>query len=209
MRLQRVRHAHRRSILLPFQRAAGVLCALALCVTTIVPAYADEHESLGRLKPSTRGGRTEANQAPSTAEAAPAPAPAAEPPPPPQPSVGDQIANLASSYIGSRYVFGGASPATGFDCSGLVQWVLSQVGLYAGRVVVQQYAHGQPVPGYELQPGDLVFFANTYMPGLSHVGIYVGNGAFVDAGTERSGVRRARLSDPYWESRYVGARRLQ
>jgi cell wall-associated NlpC family hydrolase len=60
-----------------------------------------------------------------------------------------------------------------------------------------------------MQPGDLVFFSNTYMPGLSHVGIYVGDGQFVDAGTERSGVRRASLGDPYWAARFSGARRIR
>lgn len=141
-----------------------------------------------------------------------APAAPAEPVPPPAPSapsVADQIVAHAARAVGSPYVWGGASPVTGFDCSGLVQWVLAQVGVDRGRDVWAQYQGGDPIAREALEPGDLVFFANTYQPGLSHVGIYVGDGAFVDAGTERTGVRQASLSSPYWASRYVGARRAR
>lgn len=135
----------------------------------------------------------------------PAPAP---PPAPVEPPLSQRIAGLAANYIGTAYTFGGTNPATGFDCSGFVQWVLSNLGINVGRVVTQQYQSGTPIPIDALQPGDVVFFANTYMPGLSHVGIYVGDGQFIDAGTERTGVRRASLYDAYWSSRYVGARRM-
>lgn len=68
---------------------------------------------------------------------------------------------------------------------------------------------GRRVSRGELQPGDLVFFQNTYIPGLSHGGIYIGNGQFIHAADERSGVVASSLSDPYWESRWLGATRLR
>jgi cell wall-associated NlpC family hydrolase len=111
------------------------------------------------------------------------------------------------TYLGHPYAWGGATPA-GFDCSGFVQWVLGEHGLAIGRVVGAQFSVGQEVDADGLRPGDLVFFRNTYVHGLSHVGIYVGDGRFVDAGTERTGVRLAEIWDPYWGPRFAGARRL-
>ena len=174
----------------------GVLCALGLLATTALPAYADDGP---RLVPVSRGGRQEAPAQPQSTN----------PPAAPELGLGDRIADRAIAFIGSPYTWGGASPVTGFDCSGFVQWVLGQFGLDSGRVVWAQYQHGRPVPADQLQPGDIVFFANTYTSGLSHVGIYVGDGQFVDAGTERTGVRRASLGDPYWAARFVGARRIR
>ena len=187
----------------------GVLCALALLATSLSPALADEVDQ-GRLRPSSRGPRQESDlRAPPPAATAVA-TPASTPPPPsPTPSAADKIVGLAYNAVGSPYAFGGSSPVTGFDCSGLVQWVLGQLGVQIGRTAADQFGYGDPIDPPDLRPGDLVFFANTYMPGLSHVGIYVGDGQFVDAGTERTGVRRARLGDPYWAARFVGARRIR
>jgi cell wall-associated NlpC family hydrolase len=187
-------------------RLLGALCALSLLATTTLPAYADQPSP--RLRPSTRGGRQEAPASAQPQSTNPPVASAQELAAPAGPSLGESIAERAIAFIGSRYTWGGASPVTGFDCSGLVQWVLGQFGIDPGRVVWAQYQRGWPVPADQLQPGDLVFFANTYTHGLSHVGIYVGNGQFVDAGTERTGVRRANLWDPYWRPRFVGARRF-
>ena len=136
------------------------------------------------------------------------PAPVEVPAPAPTPALGDRIAETVRQTVGSRYTWGGTSPLTGFDCSGLVRWVLGQLGIETGRTVWSQFPVGAPVEQDELRPGDLVFFANTYTAGLSHVGIYVGDGQFVDAGTERTGVRQASIWDPYWAPRYVGARRV-
>lgn len=190
---------------------AGAFCALALLLLATSIAHAEE--PTGRLRPTSRGGRAEPRPA-VTVVASPTPAPATPAPtvtptPSPTPSLSQQITALAQQYIGSPYVFGGASPVTGFDCSGLVQWVLGQIGVSVGRTAAGQYAAGEPVPPDQLAPGDLVFFANTYMPGISHVGVYVGDGQFVDAATERTGVRRASLSEPYWAARFVGARRIK
>lgn len=180
-----------------------------MCLSTT--ALADEDEL--RFHPVTRGGRDAApvaTVAPATKPSVtPTAAPSATPIPSPTPSLAQQVAGMAQQYVGSPYTFGGSSPVTGFDCSGLVQWVLGQLGVRVGHSAAGQYGTGDPVSAEQLAPGDLVFFANTYMPGISHVGVYVGDGQFVDAGTERTGVRRASMTDPYWASRFVGARRVK
>ncbi|HZU06486.1 MAG TPA: LysM peptidoglycan-binding domain-containing protein [Chloroflexota bacterium] len=145
--------------------------------------------------------RPAAVAAPSAARGAPAPAvvPAGS-------GKGSQIAALAMQYLGHRYVFGGTTPA-GFDCSGFVYYVHRQSGIPLSRGMMGQYTAGPHVPRDALQPGDIVFFSNTYMPGLSHNGIYIGNGKFIHASDERTGVTISSLSEPYWASRYSGATR--
>ena len=110
-------------------------------------------------------------------------------------------------FLGYRYVFGGTSPA-GFDCSGFVYYIHNISGAPVGRGMWQQYNGGSHIPISQLQPGDTVFFANTYMPGLSHDGIYIGNGQFIHANDERTGVTISSLNTGYWTSHYVGATRL-
>ena len=189
-------------------RAVGALCALTIFTGTAVPAFAEEEPP--RLRPTSRGSRYEEPRLERITSEPPAPVetPAPPPMPPPAPALGDQIAELALGYVGFPYVWGGASPLTGFDCSGFIQYVLGRVGVGMNRVAADQYQQGEPVAAGQLQPGDLVFFANTYTVGLSHAGIYLGDGRFVDAGTERTGVRVASLWDPYWGPRFVGARRV-
>jgi cell wall-associated NlpC family hydrolase len=150
--------------------------------------------------------------APKPAAAAPAPAPKPAPAPPPAPPVsvgggGDGIVANAMKYLGYRYVFGGTSPA-GFDCSGFVFYIHNRSGAPVGRGMWQQYNGGAHIPMSALQPGDTVFFANTYMPGLSHDGIYIGNGQFIHASDERTGVTISSIYSGYWQSHYVGATRL-
>src|SRR5262245_59096428 len=148
-------------------RLAGALFALALIATLVSPALADPtpQPEPGRLQPSTRGSRAESELPgpPPAATAGPAPPPAPTPTPPPEPSVPERIVGLAIGAVGSRYAFGGSSPVTGFDCSGLVHWVLEQIGVDVGRTAAAQYGFGQPIATADLEPGDLVFFANTYM----------------------------------------------
>jgi cell wall-associated NlpC family hydrolase/nucleoid-associated protein YgaU len=128
----------------------------------------------------------------------------------PAPSVGggsSSVVKNAMAYLGSRYVFGGTSPA-GFDCSGFVWYVHNISGSGTSRGLWGQLNGGPRISRENLQPGDTVFFANTYMPGLSHAGIYVGGGRFVHAIDESRGVGVSSLSEGYWSSRYVGASRL-
>lgn len=120
---------------------------------------------------------------------------------------GGGIAANAMRFLGSRYVFGGTSPG-GFDCSGFVWYVHQAAGKPVSRGLWGQMNGGPRVSMAQLQPGDTVFFANTYMPGLSHTGIYIGGGRFVHASDEQSGVKISSLGDSYWGPRYVGASRL-
>jgi cell wall-associated NlpC family hydrolase len=115
------------------------------------------------------------------------------------------IVSLAMQYLGIPYKWGGTSPATGFDCSGLVQYVYAQVGISLPHYTVSQwnYPGAVPVPKNQLRPGDLVFFN-----GLDHVGIYIGYGDFIDAPHTGANVEIDSLSEPWFASRYDGARRI-
>jgi peptidoglycan endopeptidase LytE len=121
-------------------------------------------------------------------------------------SPGAQLAQLATQYDGSPYRWGGTSPA-GFDCSGFVLFVYSQFGIGLPHSEAGQLSSGPRVGLDELQPGDVLVFANTYRRGLSHVGIYLGEGRFEHAVDERHGVMTSNLGDGYWASRLVGASR--
>ncbi len=121
-------------------------------------------------------------------------------------SRGDAIVNTAMQYIGVPYLWAGSTPK-GFDCSGFTQYVFKQHGIAINRTTSTQYKNGYYVSKSELQPGDLVFFQNTYKEGISHVGIYVGNGRFIHASSS-VGVTVTALDNSYWASRYYGARRV-
>jgi cell wall-associated NlpC family hydrolase len=96
---------------------------------------------------------------------------------------------------------------SGFDCSGLVQYVFAKHGISLWRTCVQQYTNGSYISKSQLKPGDLVFFQNTYKEGISHVGIYIGDGAFIHSSSSK-GVMISQLSNPYWSQHYYGARRV-
>ncbi len=120
---------------------------------------------------------------------------------------GSKILAEAQKYLGTPYVYGGASPS-GFDCSGFVYYVLKQFGLSPYRTPADQYKMGTSVSKAELKPGDIVFFAGTYASGISHVGIYAGNGQFIHSPNSRSTVSYSDLSSGYWANHYYGARRV-
>jgi cell wall-associated NlpC family hydrolase len=111
-------------------------------------------------------------------------------------------AGVALSQLGTPYVWAGAQPG-GFDCSGLVMWAYSQVGVALPHSSYAQWAFGVSVSQDQLQPGDLVFF-----DGLGHVGIYIGGGQFVHAPHTGDVVKISSLSDSWYASSYVGARRI-
>ena len=115
-----------------------------------------------------------------------------------------QLTKSALRFLGVPYVFGGTS-TTGFDCSGYTQHVFATLGLTIPRTADAQYYAGSRIVG-GMKPGDLVFF-QTYAPGPSHVGIYLGNNNFVHASSSH-GVMVSSLSDSYWAARYIGAKRL-
>jgi cell wall-associated NlpC family hydrolase len=115
------------------------------------------------------------------------------------------IVSRALSLQGTAYVFGGTSKS-GFDCSGFTKYVYAGSGISLPRTSFDQFASGTPVSMDNLQPGDLVFFS-TYAKGASHVGIYIGGGRFVHASNPSSGVKVSSLSESFYASRYLGARR--
>lgn len=121
---------------------------------------------------------------------------------------GERIVATAKKYLGVPYVWGGASPS-GFDCSGLVYYVFNVNGYSMYRTPADQYRQGTYVSRNNLQPGDVVFFYNTVPgTGISHVGIYVGNGQFIHSPNSRSVVSIASLDNVYWNQHYYGARRM-
>ena len=109
---------------------------------------------------------------------------------------------------GWRYVYGGASPTTSFDCSGLTQWTYGKAGINLPRTAQQQYDVTQHIPLSEAQAGDLVFFHSTYNAGsyITHVGIYLGNNRMFHAGDP---IGYADLTSPYWQQHLVGAGRIK
>jgi cell wall-associated NlpC family hydrolase len=117
--------------------------------------------------------------------------------------IAQQLTKSALRFLGVPYVFGGTS-TSGFDCSGYVQHVFAMLGVSLPRTADAQYDAGRRIKG-GMRPGDLVFF-QTYEPGPSHVGIYIGNNKFVHASSH--GVMISSLDDSYWRARYIGAKRL-
>jgi cell wall-associated NlpC family hydrolase len=133
--------------------------------------------------------------------------PAAEPTPPP-PSSGEAIVSFALQYVGYPYAWAGNTPA-GFDCSGFTQFViLNTLGIDVGHAIEGQPGAGAGVEYGAWQPGDLVFFQNTYRGGLSHAGIYIGDGLFVHAENEGTGVVVTSMYSDYYGPRYWGAVRV-
>jgi cell wall-associated NlpC family hydrolase len=121
---------------------------------------------------------------------------------------GDAIVGFAMQYLGSPYVWAGNTP-DGFDCSGFTQFVIANtVGIDIGHGVAGQTGYGAFVEWGAWAPGDLVFFANTFSEGISHVGIYIGDGQFIHAENESTGVTISSLYSDYYSSHYYGAYRI-
>jgi hypothetical protein len=118
--------------------------------------------------------------------------------------VGDRAAALVQRYLGIPYVWAGADPQTGFDCSGLVMYVYGQLGVDLYHYTGTQYHQGMRVPRSELRPGDIVFFyADAGVPG--HEGMYIGGGRFVHAPSRGDVVKISSLDEPHYGLVYVGA----
>jgi cell wall-associated NlpC family hydrolase len=173
------------------QEAAAAAAARAKTVTTPTTTASPTTTTTAAPPPPTVAPVTTTT---TTEIAAPVPAIPAGPGHP-------EAATIALRYLGIPYLWGGASPATGFDCSGLVMYVYAQLGISLPHYAAAQYQLGTPVDRSQLLPGDLVFF-----DALDHVGIYIGNGQFVHAPQTGDVVKITALAD--FGNGYVGARRL-
>jgi len=122
------------------------------------------------------------------------------------PSRGGNLVRTAYAFRGARYRTGGVS-AGGFDCSGFVKYLYAKQGVDLPHSSRAQYNYGKHVAKTDLKPGDLLFFSGTYRHGISHVGIYIGDGKFIHASTHSTGVRVDELNSAYYRRRYTGARR--
>lgn len=127
----------------------------------------------------------------------------------PQASEGGQaVCDLAAQFLGVPYVWGGTSPS-GFDCSGLVQYVYAQLGYSLNRVADDQMKNGIPVSREELMPGDIIGFSSAGLGGYaSHIGIYVGDGMMIHAPHTGDVVKYTSIYSDYYTSRFAGARRI-
>lgn len=133
----------------------------------------------------------------------------ARPPLPGAPATG--VVAVASQYLGMPYVWGGSTPATSFDCSGLTQWSYGQVGLRLPRIAQMQFDATARVPTEELQPGDLVFFRNTYKVDpaepITHVGLYLGDGQMINAPVEGKPISVQPVFAGFWGAHFAGGGR--
>lgn len=161
--------------------------------------------------------RAESNERSAPEATTPGPAPSqppapTQPPAPPSPSSPSAppespqytgVVDIAMQYLGIPYRWAGASPETGFDCSGFVMYIYAKVGVGLPHHAATQYRYGAHVPRGDLEPGDLVFFN-----GLGHNGIYIGGGQFIHSPHTGDVVKISSLSDSWYARTYVGARRL-
>jgi cell wall-associated NlpC family hydrolase len=118
-------------------------------------------------------------------------------------AIATSLTRSAMRFIGTPYVFGGTR-TSGFDCSGYVQHVYAMLGIHLPRTADAQFDAGRRIAA--IKPGDLVFF-HTYAPGVSHVGIYLGNSKFIHSSSTH-GVAISSLHNAYWAPRYLGAKRV-
>jgi cell wall-associated NlpC family hydrolase len=156
-----------------------------------------QREAEARLA-AQQASQRQATLAPTVPVSAPAAPPSTTPAPPP---THGGVVGIAMHYLGTPYVWGGASPS-GFDCSGFVMYVFAQVGVSLPHSSYAQYGYGSAVSRGDLQPGDLVFF-----DGLGHVGIYVGGGSFIHAPHTGDVVKISSMTG-WYASTFVGGRRL-
>ena len=120
---------------------------------------------------------------------------------------GSAVLATAKTQIGRPYKYGGATPKTGFDCSGLILWSYKQHGVNVPRVAKDQAKYGRAVKQSQLLPGDIVVFQISKRAGI-HTGLYSGNGKFLHSPSSGKRVREDSIHADYWKRRYVTARRV-
>ena len=119
-------------------------------------------------------------------------------------STGAEVVSIAKNYLGTRYVFGGATPY-GFDCSGFVYYVFKKSGKSISRTTAESY-YSRSMKVSTPKVGDLVFFSNTYKKGISHVGIYIGSGNMISASGSKVQIEAVKSS--YWKYHFTGYGRI-
>ncbi|WP_026771273.1 NlpC/P60 family protein [Sediminibacillus sp. JSM 1682029] len=192
--------------LLAFQKDNGVAPKERIDKTTIDAFFAKEKETAKEVLPAhakpepeqTAHSATERKDTAEQKETIPKPAK--------KPSVAAEpaaVIQTAKQLVGSPYAWGGTSP-DGFDCSGLIQYIYQTYGIKLPRTVNELWNVSKPVDSPSV--GDFVFF-QTYKQGPSHMGIYVGDNQFIHAGESR-GVEISDMDNPYWNPRYLGAKRI-
>ena len=191
---------------------------LASIRTEIVSLEAAEARRQARLEAQARE-RVAATVQSRRALSVPATAEAPEPEPEPEPETSSAevpeptgaapparyggAVGIAMQYLGIPYKWGGASPETGFDCSGFTIYIYAKLGVSLPHHAATQFGMGTAVSKADLQPGDLVFFR-----GLGHMGMYIGGGQFIHSPRTGDVVKISNLSDPWYTEGFVGARRL-
>jgi len=174
------------------------LVVLALFVAVIIPIAVIAAPKVAPVRATTQQGGVDR----------PPPPAAIEPQPPPSSS---RPVDVALRFLGVRYVFGGTDPASGLDCSGLVQLVFRQLGVALPRTAQMQYDATARLKQDELQPGDLVFFARTYADPrdwITHVGIYIGGGQQINAPTEGQVVSIQPVFSGFWGAHFAAGGRV-
>ena len=121
---------------------------------------------------------------------------------------GFRVVRTAQTQIGKRYRAGGTSPATGFDCSGLIWWAFRQHGVSVPRVTRDQASAGSGVSRSNLRPGDILVFKTRSGPAGLHTALYAGNGAFVHSPSSGKRIRMNGMNEEYWRQRLIGVRRV-
>ncbi|EON72525.1 NlpC/P60 family protein [Lysinibacillus sphaericus] len=124
---------------------------------------------------------------------------------PSTPNTPTNLVQIAKQQLGVKYAFGGTKPSTGFDCSGYITYVYNNAGISTPRKTAAGFYNSAKKVSTP-KVGDLVFFANTYKPGISHAGIYIGNNQMINA--SNSGVTIANINSTYWKQYFVGYGRL-
>lgn len=119
-----------------------------------------------------------------------------------------EVINTAKQMLGVKYRYGGTTPRSGFDCSGLVQYSHKLAGVNVPRTTRQQYKSSKSISRRYLKPGDLVFFKTTVARIVSHVGIYLGNNKFIHAPSSGKRVKISSMKEKYWRKRFTGAGRV-
>ena len=172
-------------------RLVSITLACAMLLITCATSLAQEQNALGPIADTPDPATTEWSEM--VVESPPA---------------GQFIVNYAMQFYGYPYVAAGNGPG-GFDCSGFTQFVmLNMLGIDIGHGVAGQTGYGYWVDWGNWQPGDLVFFAGTTHSGISHVGIYIGEGQFIHAENESTGVTISSVWSNYYSNHYAGAYRL-